>query len=317
MVEVRMIEITNLQMFYGHTHALKGISFSVAKGEVVGLLGPNGAGKTTTMNILATHIVPTSGTARVGGYDIQGNPLEVRRVVGYLPETAPLYPDMEVGEYLEFVGRGRALAGAKLRERIDWVVQSCKIKEVYRSLILELSRGFRQRVGIAQALIHDPEVLIFDEPTAGLDPLQILEIRRLIRDLAKAKTIIFSTHIMQEASAISDRIVIIDEGRITAQGTISELQEKVVQNPRILLTVEAPRSEVEEALSAIGEQIQFSFISEEGAFNAFEVRPGSGAGTWHQIASMIKEKGWLVRRFSEEKPSLEETFVALTMRSQQ
>jgi ABC-2 type transport system ATP-binding protein len=311
-----MIEVKNLEMFYGRTHALKGISFSVAKGEVVGLLGPNGAGKTTTMNILATHIVPTSGTAAVCGYDIHENPLEVRRVVGYLPETAPLYADMEVGEYLTFVGRGRGLRGAKLRQRRDWVIESCKIREIYRSLVLELSRGFRQRVGIAQALIHDPEVLILDEPTAGLDPLQILEIRKLTRELAKEKTVIFSTHIMQEASAISDRIVIIDEGRITAEGTISQLQEKVAQNPRIVLTVAAPRSEVEESLKSVAGEVQFEFVSQEGELSTFEVRATSGADTWYELARLIKEKGWLVRRFAEEKPSLEETFVALTMRSQ-
>jgi ABC-2 type transport system ATP-binding protein len=312
-----MIEVKNLEMFYGRTHALKGISFSVAKGEVVGLLGPNGAGKTTTMNILATHIVPTSGTAAVCGYDIQGNPLEVRKVVGYLPETAPLYPDMEVGEYLTFVGRGRGLKGAKLRERRDWVIESCKIRGIYRSLILELSRGFRQRVGIAQALIHDPEVLILDEPASGLDPLQILEIRRLIRGLAKAKTVIFSTHIMQEASAISDRIVIIDKGRITAEGTISELQEKVVQNPRILLTVVAPRGEVEEALKGVASEVQLEFVSEEGEFSTFEIRAGSSQNIWFELAKLIKERGWLVRRLSEERPSLEETFLALTAGSQE
>lgn len=312
-----MIEVKNLEMFYGRTHALKGISFSVAKGEVVGLLGPNGAGKTTTMNILATHILPTSGTAAVCGYDIREEPLQVREVVGYLPETAPLYPDMEVGEYLTFVGRGRGLKGAKLRERRGWVIESCKIREIYRSLILELSRGFRQRVGIAQALIHDPEVLILDEPTAGLDPLQILEIRRLIRELAKAKTVIFSTHIMQEASAISDRVVIIDRGRITAEGTISELQEKVAESQKILFTVAAPRIEVEEALRGITAEVQFSFITEEGALSTFEVRASSTGETWYELAKLIKEKGWLVRRLYEEKPSLEETFVALTMRSQE
>jgi ABC-2 type transport system ATP-binding protein len=312
-----MIEVKNLEMFYGRTHALKGISFSVTKGEVVGLLGPNGAGKTTTMNILATHILPSSGTAAVCGYEVHENPLQVRRVVGYLPETAPLYPDMEVGEYLTFVGRGRGLRGAKLRERRDWVIESCKIRGIYRSLILELSRGFRQRVGIAQALIHDPEVLILDEPASGLDPLQILEIRRLIRGLAKAKTVIFSTHIMQEASAISDRIVIIDRGRITAEGTISELQEKVAQNPKILLTVVAPRIEVEEALKGVAAEVQFEFVSEEGEFSTFEIRAGSSQNIWCELARLIKERGWLVRRLSEERPSLEETFLALTTGSQE
>jgi ABC-2 type transport system ATP-binding protein len=312
-----MIEVKNLEMFYGRTHALKGISFSVTKGEVVGLLGPNGAGKTTTMNILATHILPSSGTAAVCGYEVHENPLQVRRVVGYLPETAPLYPDMEVGEYLTFVGRGRGLRGAKLRERRDWVIESCKIRGIYRSLILELSRGFRQRVGIAQALIHDPEVLILDEPASGLDPLQILEIRRLIRGLAKAKTVIFSTHIMQEASAISDRIVIIDRGRITAEGTISELQEKVAQNPKILLTVVAPRIEVEEALKGVAAEVQFEFVSEEGEFSTFEIRAGSSQNIWFELARLIKERGWLVRRLSEERPSLEETFLALTTGSQE
>ncbi|MFH1422462.1 MAG: ABC transporter ATP-binding protein [Planctomycetota bacterium] len=310
-----MIEVKNLEMFYGHTHALKGVSFNVSKGEVVGLLGPNGAGKTTTMNILSTHIVPTSGSATVCGYDIREKPINVRKVTGYLPETAPLYSEMEVGEYLTFVGRGRGLNKKRLCERRDWVVETCRISNVFRSLVAELSRGYRQRVGLAQALIHDPEVLILDEPTSGLDPLQILEIRKLIRELAKEKTIIFSTHIMQEASAISDRIVIIDRGSIIAKGNITELQEKSAQNPKTYLSVMTQRPEVEEAVKKSIPYVNITFISEDEGVSNFELNSKSNKPLWQDLANLIKERGWLVRRVAEEKPSLEETFLMLTMRS--
>jgi ABC-2 type transport system ATP-binding protein len=218
-----MIEVKNLTMHYGSTVAVDNASFKVDEGEILGLLGPNGAGKTTIMRILTTYIVPTSGTATVGGHDIIEDPIAVRRMIGYLPETVPLYSDMQVCDYLKFVARSRGIFGKTLSERMDWVVDATGVKEVYKRGIPEISKGFRQRVGLAQALIHDPRVLILDEPTVGLDPLQIVDIRRLIRSLAREKTIIFSTHILQEVQAVSDRIVIINEGRIIADGTMEEL----------------------------------------------------------------------------------------------
>ncbi len=221
-----MIDVQSLVMKYGAFTALDGVSFRAETGEILGLLGPNGAGKTTVMRILTTYLHPFSGTARIGGHDIVENPIEVRKMTGYLPETAPLYQDMQVDEYLAFVGAARGISGRRLSERLDWIRESCELQFVWKHWINELSKGYRQRVGLAQALIHDPSVLILDEPTSGLDPLQIIGIRKLIQELAKKKTIIFSTHILNEVEVMADRIVILNEGRIVAQGTHAELSSK-------------------------------------------------------------------------------------------
>jgi ABC-2 type transport system ATP-binding protein len=212
-----MIDVRSLSMQYGSFTALDKVSFQARDREILGLLGPNGAGKTTAMRILTTYLHPTAGTAQIEGFDILEKPLEVRRQLGYLPETAPLYSDMQVEEYLRFVGQARGLSGLNLEKRLKWVREACEISFIWKHTVSELSKGYRQRMGLAQALIHDPKVLILDEPTSGLDPLQIIGIRQLIKDLAKEKTIIFSTHILQEVEAIADRIVIINEGKIVSQ----------------------------------------------------------------------------------------------------
>lgn len=225
-----MIEVKDLTMKYGPVTALDNVSFQANPGEVLGLLGPNGAGKTTAMRILTTYLYPSSGTAKVDGFDILEAPIEARKRIGYLPETVPLYADMRVDEYLAFVGKARELEGARLAERLEWVKQACHLKSVWKHLLSELSKGYGQRVGLAQALIHDPKVLILDEPTSGLDPIQIIQIRALIKSLAKEKTILFSTHILQEVEALADRIVIINEGKLVAQGTKQELAAKVLNS---------------------------------------------------------------------------------------
>ena len=221
-----MIEAKNLSMLYGPVRALDSISFNVREKEIVGLLGPNGAGKTTIMRILTTFIYPTHGTAKVGGFDVTRDPAGARRLLGYLPENPPLYPDMRVDEFLDFVGRARGLGGRSLSVRREWVVDRCGVAPVWKHQIHELSLGFRQRVGLAQALIHDPQVVILDEPTSGLDPIQMIGIRNLVRELAREKSILFSTHILQEASALSNRLVIMNGGRIAAQGTLAELSAR-------------------------------------------------------------------------------------------
>jgi len=231
-----MIDVQSLTMRYGHHTALDGVSFQANKGEILGLLGPNGAGKTTAMRILTTYLYPASGTAKVDGFDVLEHPFEVRSRLGYLPETAPVYGDMQVAEYLTFVGRARGLSGEKLSQRLEWVREACQLKKVWKQTASELSKGYTQRVGLAQALIHDPKVLILDEPTSGLDPLQIIEIRTLIKSLAKEKTIVFSTHILPEVEALADRIVIINEGKLVANGTKAELAQ----------TVQAPSGSLEE-----------------------------------------------------------------------
>lgn len=221
-----MIDVQSLTMQYGSFTALDQFSFQAKDREILGLLGPNGAGKTTAMRLLTTYLHPTSGTAKIDGFDILENSLEVRKVIGYLPETAPLYSDMQVDEYLRFVGESRGLEGPNLAKRLKWVKEACQIEFIWKHTVSELSKGFKQRVGLAQALIHDPKVLILDEPTSGLDPLQIIGIRDLIRSLAKEKTVIFSTHILSEVEAIADRIVIVNEGKKVAQGTFRELAQQ-------------------------------------------------------------------------------------------
>ena len=255
-----MITATNLSMHYGPVIALYRATFTVERGEVVGLLGPNGAGKSTTMKILTTYLYPTAGTATVGGKSILDEPVAVRRLIGYLPEVLPLYPEMEVRRYLDFVGRARGLQGNTLRQRLDWVVQHCGLKPMYRKLVRELSKGFRQRVGLAQALIHDPQVIILDEPTSGLDPHQILEIRHLVRHLAHDKTVLLSTHILQEVEAVADRIVIINGGQIVGDGTLQELQQLAQRHERLLFTVTATRQAVEKALQGVSQVTQRRYL---------------------------------------------------------
>ena len=225
MNEKGLISVERLSMNYGAVKALSDVSFQVNRGEILGFLGPNGAGKTTVMKILTTVIFPTSGTARVGGHDVRTDPIPVRQMIGYLPEQVPLYTEMQVDEYLSFVGQARGLTRASLRERLEWGIERCALKPVWKRPIGELSRGFRQRVGLAQALLHDPAVLILDEPTTGLDPLQIVEIRQLLKSIVKEKAILFSTHILQEVEAIAHRIVIINNGRIVTEGTLGQLTE--------------------------------------------------------------------------------------------
>ena len=222
-----MIEAKNLTMCYGPVRAVDDVSFKVGEKEIVGFLGPNGAGKTTLMRLLTTFIHPTRGTALIHGVDVTVDPIAARRHIGYLPETPPLYTDMRVDEFLAFVGHARGLGGKTLRERQDWVISACGLAPVWKHSIYELSLGYRQRVGLAQALLHDPKVVILDEPTSGLDPIQIIGIRSLIQELAKTKTIIFSTHILQEASAVSNRLLIVNDGKIVAQGTVPELRASV------------------------------------------------------------------------------------------
>lgn len=222
-----MIDVKSLTMHYGSFVALDGVSFQAKEKEILGLLGPNGAGKSTAMRIITTYLYPTSGTVTIDGLDILKNSIKVRKNIGYLPETAPLYVDMQTDEYLRFVGEARGVKGNALAKRINWVKEACGLAPVWKHTVAELSKGYKQRVGLAQALIHDPKVLVLDEPTSGLDPLQIIGIRSLIKELAKEKTIVFSTHILQEVEAIAKRIVIINEGKIVSQGTQEELTAQV------------------------------------------------------------------------------------------
>src|SRR6202030_199208 len=221
-----MITVTDLTKRYARHTAVDHISFEVHKGQIVGFLGPNGAGKTTTMRMLTCFLPPTAGTATVAGFDVLEEPMEVKKRIGYLPETPPLYPEMRTGEYLEFVGRLKGIAKADLAKRVDYVCERCSVTDVRGTLISKLSKGYRQRVGLAQAIIHNPEVLILDEPTAGLDPKQINETRDLIKSLAGDHTIILSTHILPEVSQTCERVIIINKGKVVATDSVSNLQNR-------------------------------------------------------------------------------------------
>jgi len=307
-----MIRAKKLTMHYGPVIALDNVSFGVNKGEVVGLLGPNGAGKSTAMKILTTYLHPTLGTAEVGGFDVREDPLAVRRVIGYLPEVLPLYMDMEVRAYLNFVGKARGLAGAKLAQRTNQVLDECGLRSMYRRVIRELSKGYRQRTGLAQALLHDPDVIILDEPTSGLDPHQIVEIRRLVRELAKTKTVILSTHILHEVEATADRIVIINEGRIVGDGTVEELRDRAKTFERTVVSVAGQREEVERLLSGLQGVRKVVFHGEEDGYVSFELQGKIGSEHWREVSDLAHTKRWELRELSDKPLTLEETFLTLT-----
>jgi ABC-2 type transport system ATP-binding protein len=307
-----MIRAEKLTMHYGPVVALKDVSFEVKRGEVVGLLGPNGAGKSTAMKILTTYLYPTSGTAKVGGIGILENPLAVRRIIGYLPEVLPLYMDMEVRAYLDFVGKARGLTGARLKERTDVVLEECGLRPMYRRVIRELSKGFRQRTGLAQALIHDPDIIVLDEPTSGLDPHQIVEIRQLVRKLAATKTVILSTHILQEVEATADRIVIINRGRIVGDGTFEELRNRAKQHERTVVSVVGDRAEVERLLSGVEGVRKVQFGGESDGCVSFAVLSRPGVSIWRELNKLAHAKNWVLAELSVKPLSLEETFLTLT-----
>jgi ABC-2 type transport system ATP-binding protein len=307
-----MIKAEGLSMQYGPVKALDNVSFEVNKGEVVGLLGPNGAGKSTTMKILTTYLYPSGGKAQVGGYDVLENPVDVRRVIGYLPEVLPVYMDMEVRDYLDFVGKARGLTGARLKERTEIILDACGLRPMYRKLVRELSKGYKQRTALGQALIHDPEVIILDEPTSGLDPHQILEIRELIGVLAKEKTVILSTHILSEIEASADRIVIISQGKIVGNGTTDELRDRAKEYECTSITVEGDRKDVERQLSGVEGVKKVSFTGEANGSVSFELHSGIGTDVWNDLNKLIKAQQWQLRELRDKPLSLEETFLSLT-----
>jgi ABC-2 type transport system ATP-binding protein len=308
-----MIEVREVTKRYGTTVALDTVSFGLQKGEILGFLGPNGAGKSTAMKIITTYLAPDAGRVSVAGIDVLEQPLSVRGRIGYLPENVPLYLDMSVHEYLDFVGRARGLSGARLSERLDWCVEACGLKTEYKKTVQELSKGYRQRTGLAQALIHDPEILILDEPTSGLDPLQIIGIRDLIKSLAGEKTIIFSTHILQEVSPVTDRVVIINEGRIIADGVIGDLAREAMGSNRLYAGLRHDADEAERALRELPELDETIRLPGGGDGAArFELRGAFGADLAGAVARLARERGWELCELHEATYSLEDTFIALT-----
>ena len=307
-----MIELKKVCKNYGVTKALVDVSFKIEKGEIVGFVGPNGAGKSTAMKIITTYTAPTSGTAKIAGYDVMENPLDVRRVIGYLPETVPLYADMLVSEYLEFVGEARHLNG-KFKARYDWVVEAAGLQPVLGRKISVLSKGFKQRTCLAQALIHDPDVLILDEPTSGLDPLQIIGIRKLIKKLAHEKTIILSTHILPEVATVADRILVINEGRIVADGSFDELRKKVTKSSSVYIAVKSTKKDFESAIKNLDglQDVEYDENRKRGEIGA-HLFFSPKVDSIEKLNDLIREQGWQILEFHPEKLSLEDSFIRLT-----
>jgi len=279
----------------------------------LGFLGPNGAGKTTTMKIITTYWSPTEGEIKINGVDTQENPLAIKSMIGYLPETVPLYDDMRVYEYLKFIAEIRGIAKDKIKIRIKEVIESCGLSSVIRKPIEELSKGYRQRVGLAQAIIHNPEVLILDEPTTGLDPNQIMEIRDLIKKIGQEKTVIFSTHILSEVSATCDRVIIIDNGKIVGEGSPKELAQRATTEEIIYVKIKGPKDEVLEKIKKMEGISQAEIKDKESdEIYGYEIKPTAGIDIREQLSRAVMESNWSILEFSKKTVSLEDVFRELT-----
>ena len=301
-----MIRVTGLSKDYGSRRAISDLTFNARKGEILGFLGPNGAGKTTTMRILTGFMPPTSGTVEIGGYDVIENSLEVRRVVGYMPETVPLYQDMTVSEYLLFMANLRHIKNAQ--DRVDKTMEMVGMSDRADGYIGNLSKGMRQRVGLAQALIHEPEVLILDEPTIGLDPAQVVNFRNLIKEIGEDRTVILSTHILPEAQQVCDRVLIINKGKIVAEDTPGQLQARLTGSQRGILQVRGESKDLHTIIAAIP-GIMHVFDKQEGVLE-FETMPGKDCRP--QVARAVVENGFDLLQLQPVNLSLEEIFLQLT-----
>ena len=308
-----MIKVEGLTKRYARNIAVDNISFEVEKGQVVGFLGPNGAGKTTTMRVLTCFMPPTSGTASVAGFDVQENPMEVKRRIGYLPETPPLYPDMEVVEYLDFVGRIKGINTADLPKRISDVTEKCAIGDVQKKLIGKLSKGYRQRVGLAQAILHNPDVLILDEPTSGLDPHQIIETRDLIKGLAGDHTIILSTHILPEVEQICEKVIIIAKGKVVATDSVENLTSCLRGSETVSVEViAADNSGVQSRLEQVAGVSRVIYKESRDGRLHFTVESLEGRHIRPGLARAVIEAGWNLNELHGMALSLEEIFLELT-----
>jgi ABC-2 type transport system ATP-binding protein len=307
-----MLEVKNLSKKFGEFQAVKGLNFHVKKGEVLGFLGPNGAGKTTTMRIITCYIPATTGTILVDGLDTVADSLRVREKIGYLAETNPLYQDMTVREYLTFVGEIRGLRQPKLDSRIDEMFGICGLTKMAQRQISKLSKGFRQRVGLAQSMMHNPDLLILDEPMSGLDPNQIVEIRQLIKKIGEEKTVIYCSHILPEVSATCSRIIIINEGQIVASGTADELTARSTKGNRYSATIRADRGAVQSTLAALP---GVSGVNIKGAameWTTAEILCSTNADIGEDIFKSVVAKGWTLSELKHETASLEDVFTQLT-----
>ena len=307
-----MIEVQNLTKRYGPFTAVDDVSFRAERGEILGFLGPNGAGKTTTMRILTGYMPPTDGKAVVGGYDVQEKPIEAKRRTGYLPETPPLYPEMTVRDYLDFCARIKGVPRAERTTRVKMSMERTRIADVAQRHCGKLSKGYRQRVGLAQALLHNPEVLILDEPTAGLDPKQIIETRQLIKQLGGDHTVILSTHILPEVSQTCHRVVIINKGRVVAVDSPDNLTARLRGTETMFLQVDASGADATEALRIVPGVTQVRVAENRGTVTSLEVESETGRDVRRALAAAVVGKGWGLLELRPMRLSLEDVFLHLT-----
>jgi ABC-2 type transport system ATP-binding protein len=310
-----MISVNNLVKHYGETVAVDGVSFTVERGEVLGFLGPNAAGKTTTMRILTTFLPAQSGTATLAGFDVTRQPLEVRRRVGYLPENAPLYEDMGSVDYLLYVAEMRGIPKSEVRGRVARVVDTCGLGEALTKKIGQLSKGFRQRLGLAQAMIHEPDILILDEPTTGLDPNQIMEIRGLIKEIGREKTVILSTHILPEVSATCGRVIIIANGKLVASGTPAELSRQASGGVGVSVVLRGDGDDIAGGLGGLPLAGEVDFEGADGDALRYRVGAGDGAdpaALAEAVSGLAALRGWPLRELKAQGATLEDVFRELT-----
>jgi len=318
-----MIEVENLTKRYGDFTAIKGVTFNVAKGEVVGFLGPNAAGKSTTMRILTCFMPATDGTARVAGYDVFKNPMEVRKHIGYMPENVPLYTEMTVKSYLYFMARIKGVSRKDRRQRVDEVISACGLGDFQNRIVGKLSKGYRQRVGLAQAMVHNPQLLILDEPTIGLDPRQIIEIRNLIKGLGAENTVVLSTHILPEASMVCNRIIVINEGRIAGEITLKDGRVAVIESRtsgtvnldesgNVYMKVRGPSNKVFARIGLTENVNSIKLGSEEDGIGNYIITHKAGVDMRPELASIIVYGGWELLEMQAVEMTLEEAFLQLT-----
>jgi ABC-2 type transport system ATP-binding protein len=306
-----MIQAEGLTHYYGPYPAIQDVNFGVRKGEILGFLGPNGAGKTTTMRIITGFVPPTRGTVTLDGFDVVEQSLEARRRVGYLPETVPLYTDMSVNSYLQYMGTLRGMSPKAIKSRLGDVTDVCRLGDYRKTQIGKLSKGFRQRVGIAQAILHEPQVLVLDEPTIGIDPIQVVETRRLIQELGKDQTVVLSSHILPEVSMICDRVLIINEGRIVAEDTPKNLAEGLQGVERLEVEIGGPVAEVIPVLKAIRGVTDVVHANRDDR-HTYTIQAESGQDLRDAISQAVISNGWSLRGLQMVGMSLEEIFLRLT-----
>ena len=311
-VQAVMIEVSNLTKRYAGRTAVDDISFTVARGEIVGLLGPNGAGKSTTMRVLSGFMPATSGTVRVAGFDVFHDADESRRRIGYMPENNPLHPEMRVREYLKFRARLKGLGWKKSRDRVTTVMEQCGLTDVGRRIIGQLSKGYKQRVGLADALVHEPELIILDEPTIGLDPQQIRSVRALIKSLAGKHTVLISTHILPEVEMMCGRVLIMFDGRVLASDTPENLQRRMAGGSQIIAEIAAPVEALRKVLENLPEVEQFDISMGEGAYHRCALTPRDGWDLRPVVFALAQENGWMLRELTRSRHSLEDVYMQVT-----